>query len=35
MTDSNEGYTCWRLKNGQYCDDCPKYSNCPVNNDGN
>ena len=32
MTDPNEGYTCWRLKNGQYCDDCPEYSNCSVNN---
>lgn len=30
-----EGYKCWRLRNGQYCDDCPEYSDCPANNDDN
>lgn len=35
MTEPYEGYTCWRLKDGQSCDYCPEYSNCPANNDDN
>ena len=25
MTEPYEGYTCWRLKDGQSCDYCPEY----------
>lgn len=28
MTNPNEGYTCWRLRDGQNCDDCPEYYSC-------
>ena len=33
MTDPNEGYICWRLKNGQYCDDCMENRTCTAYND--
>ena len=35
MTEPNEGYTCWRLRQGQDCDTCPEYFNCQTDNDDN
>ena len=35
MTEPYEGYTCWRLRDGQSCDYCPEYSDFPANNDDN
>lgn len=35
MIEPYEGYTCWRLRDGQSCDYCPEYSYCPANNDDN
>ena len=35
MTELYDSYTCWRLRNGLYCDDCLEYSGCPANNDDN